>query len=444
MVDECHDDSFYQSEGAPYYHAREVAAAYARIAGAVCLMGSATPDVTSVFKVERGEWLRLRLPERILAHRSAVQAQLERIQSIRSDGSAGRSHYRELEGQAETIELPPVQIIDMREELKGGNRSIFSGALQKGIGDVLDRGEQVILFLNRRGTATYVFCRDCGYTMRCPRCETPLTYHEIDQALVCHYCGYRRRMPRTCPNCGSEQIRQYGTGTQKVESDLKEIFPQARTLRWDHETTRRKGAHEAILRQFATQQANVLIGTQMLAKGMDLPLVTLVGVVLADVGLNLPDYRANERTFQVLTQVAGRAGRSPLGGEVILQTFQPEHYVIQTASGHNFQSFYDHELAFRRQQGYPPFGQLVRLEYRHLDPEKAEHAAQELAVKVRQWMAEGARRATRMIGPAPCFFGRISGYYRWQIVLCGPEPASMLRGQSIADWKVELNPPSLL
>jgi primosomal protein N' (replication factor Y) len=444
VVDECHDDSYYQSETPPYFHARETAASYARLAGAVCLMGSATPDVTSIYRGEQGEWLKLKLPERILAHRMAVQAQMERMGRQSVKPRIGRSHYRSLEGLADTIDLPPVRVVDMREELKEGNRSIFSRPLQEALEAALTLGEQAILFLNRRGSATYVFCRDCGYVLRCPKCDTPLTFHEAELALVCHYCGYRRRMPETCPSCGGKRIRQYGTGTQKVESDLQALFPHARTLRWDHETTRKKGAHAEILRKFATQQADVLIGTQMLAKGMDLPLVTLVGVVLADVGLNLPDYRANERTFQVLTQVAGRAGRSPLGGEVILQTFQPEHYVIQAAAGHDFQAFYRQELNLRRELGYPPFAQLVRLEYRSYDGQKAEQAAVSLAAQIRRWLEQEGRRSTRIIGPAPCFFSRIGGLYRWQIVLCGPDPSALLRERPLAEWRLEINPPNLL
>lgn len=445
VVDECHDDSYYQSESIPYFNARETAATYARLAGAVCLMGSATPDLTSVYKGEQGIYQSLRLPVRILAHHAAVQAQIERLGHLSEyRDRVSQSHYRTLEGLAETIDLPPVSVVDMREELKAGNRSIFSRQLQSALGQVLERGEQAILFLNRRGTATYVFCRDCGMVMRCPRCEVPLTYHENDGALVCHYCGYHRRMPQTCPVCKSTRIRQYGTGTQKVEKDLQETFPCVRTLRWDFETTRQKGAHESILRQFSQHQVDVLIGTQMLAKGMDLPLVTLVGVVLADVGLNMPDYRAGERSFQVLTQVAGRAGRSLLGGEVVLQTFQPEHYVIQAAAKHDFWAFYQMEMGFREQANYPPFAQLVRLEYRHFNPLQAENAAHGMAARVNSWLKEEERTNTRLIGPAPCFFARVGGMYRWQIVICGPSPVSLLRGRQLGDWRLEVNPPSLL
>ena len=251
-------------------------------------------------------------------------------------------------------------------------------------------------------------------------------------------------MPHTCPNCGSSHIRQYGTGTERVEADLQSLFPDARTLRWDFETTRKKGAHEIIMGHFLAQRADILIGTQMLAKGLDLPLVTLVGVVLADVALNLPDYHAAERTFQVLTQVAGRAGRSPLGGEVILQTYQPGNYVIQAAAAHDFFEFYQQELENRRQIGYPPFSQLVRLEFRHSNPSQAEKAAQDLTGRLRQWMASEGRKATQIIGPAPPFYARLKGYYRWQIILRGPDPLSLLKGRQFRDWRIEVNPPNLL
>ncbi|MCZ7552686.1 MAG: primosomal protein N' [Anaerolineae bacterium UTCFX2] len=442
VVDECHDDSYYQAEPAPRFNARQAAVSYAGLAGAVCLMGSATPDVVSIYQSQQGKLRLVELPARILAHRSAVQRQMELIRQ--RDGVEAQGRFRVLEGQAETIDLPPVSVVDMREELKAGNRSIFSQSLQGALAQALSQGEQAILFLNRRGSATYVFCRDCGYTLRCPRCEIPLTYHETEDSLLCHYCAYRRRMPQKCPECGGNRIRQYGTGTQKVESDLKALFPAMRVLRWDYETTRRKGAHAEILSRFSAHQADVLVGTQMLAKGMDLPLVTLVGVVLADVGLSLPDYRANERTFQVLTQVAGRAGRSPLGGEVILQTFQPEHYVIRIAAKHDIKAFYRQELEYRQRLGYPPFARLVRLEFRDFNSEKAEQAAQTMALQIREWIEEGGRRATRMIGPAPCFFSRMSGQYRWQIVLCGPDPASLISPRDLTGWRVEVDPPNLL
>jgi primosomal protein N' (replication factor Y) len=340
--------------------------------------------------------------------------------------------------------LPTVSVVAVSLKKKAGNRSIFSRALQSALGQVLEARQQAILSLNRRGTATYVFCRDCGNSLSCPECDLPLTFHSPQAALACHYCGYQRPMPATCPACGSEQIRHFGTGTERVEEEVHRAFPEAVTLRWDAETTRQKGAHEIILAHFANHRADVLIGTQMLAKGLDLPFVTLVGAVLADVGLNLPDYRANERTFQVLTQVAGRAGRSPLGGRVILQTFQPDHFVIQAAAGHDYDAFYRQEIVHRRQLGYPPFYRLVRLEYRHPQAERAQRAAEEMAGQLRAWLAAEDRRATQLIGPVPCFFSRIHGLYRWQIVLRGPDPASLLHGRALGEWRVEVDPPNLL
>jgi len=449
VVDESHDDSYYQSETLPYYHARQTAVDYARLAGAICLLGSATPDLVSRYIADQGRWRYLHLPDRILAHRQVVQSQMKRITP---EGTIP-SRYRPFEKQAQETDLPPVHVVDMRQELKSGNRSIFSQALQSSLTEVLANDQQAILFLNRRGSATYIFCRDCGHSLKCPRCDIPLTYHTSGRAtggtppkkaLTCHHCNYQRNFPKTCPNCGGTRIRHYGTGTESVETEVQKLFPDARTLRWDYETTRKKGAHDIILSHFANHRADILIGTQMLAKGLDLPFVTLVGVVLADVGLNMPDYKTAERTFQVLTQVAGRAGRSPLGGQVVLQTFEPENYVIQTAAHHDYAAFYHQELKYRRQLGYPPYTQLVRLEYRHTQNSRAQAAAQEMAAQIHTWLETQERRATRLIGPVPCFFARIGGQFRWQIVLRGPDPASLLRNRALGDWRVEINPISLL
>ncbi len=437
VADECHDESYYQDEGLPYYHAVNAAVAYARICGGVALMGSATPEITQMYQAESGSWKKLSLPLRLAAHRQVA------AQQAASPEAPLLTNLLEQSPPA-ALELPPVSIIDMRQELKEGNRSIFSRALQTALGEVLAAGQQAILFLNRRGTASYVFCRECGQALHCPRCDRPLTFHDPQSALVCHACGYRRQMPKKCPHCGSSQIRQLGTGTERVEEEVKRLFPQARTLRWDAETTRQKGAHDVILSHFAGHRADVLVGTQMLAKGLDLPLVTLVGAILAETALNLPDYRAGERTFQVLTQVAGRAGRSSLGGQVIFQTFQPDHYAIRAASGHDYASFYRQELAFRRQLRYPPFSRLVRLEYRHAQARAAETAAGNLAGQMRAWLLGEDRRATDLIGPVPCFFSRLNGLYRWQIILRGPDPASLLSGRPLPDWRVEVDPLSLL
>ncbi len=332
----------------------------------------------------------------------------------------------------------------MRQELKAGNRTIFSRALQTALEEVLAAGQQAILFLNRRGTSTYVFCRECGASLKCPRCDLPLTYHADAQALICHTCNYRRKLPGKCPACGSASIRQLGLGTERVEAEVQARFPEARTLRWDAETTRQKDAHDLILTHFSAHNADILVGTQMIAKGLDLPLVTLVGVVLADVGLQLPDYRAGERGFQLLTQVAGRAGRSPLGGQVILQTYLPEHYAIQAAAQHDFEGFLRQELAYRRKMGYPPYARLVRLELREADAERAADEARQMGRRVETWLAERGQPSTEMIGPAPCFFSRQDGLYRWQIVLRGPDPVGVVRGRDLGEWRAQVDPASLL
>jgi primosomal protein N' (replication factor Y) len=464
VVDECHDQSYYQSEAPPSYHARDTAVAYAKQVGAVCIMGSATPDIVSTFRASRGDWTPLSLPERILAHKEAVRLQLEHIGQSRQEdhppqenlAPVGKGSFRHLEKDAETTDLPPVQVVDMREELKSGNRSIFSRPLHEGLEHVLENGQQAILFINRRGMATYIFCRDCGHSLKCPRCDIPLTYHinrnwqekretpKHADGLTCHRCNYRRNLPQKCPACGGTRIKQYGTGTERVEQEVQASFPNARTIRWDWETTRKKGAHDLILDHFANHHADVLVGTQMLAKGLDLPLVTLVGVVLADVGLNLPDYRAAERTFQVLTQVAGRAGRSPLGGQAILQTFQPDHYVIQAASRHDYRGFFGVEINYRRNLGYPPFTRLLKLEFKDQQEFKAESEARKVAGRILGWLEQGQQRSTEIIGPVPCYFSRISGYYRWQIILRGPDPVAILRGKNLGNCKVEVDPLSLL
>jgi primosomal protein N' (replication factor Y) len=426
VVDECHDSSFYQSDP-PHYHAVTAAQEYARLCGAVCVLGSATPTVEQRFQAEHGQLIKLDLPFRIVE-----------------------------------TGLPPVQVVDMREELKTGNRGIFSRVLAESLAETISRGEQAILFLNRRGTATYIFCRDCGLVLKCSNCETPLTQHvegsklKVQSSknlqlstfqpstLLCHHCGYTRQIPKTCPACDGTNIRAYGLGSEKVEADVQAMFPNVRTLRWDWDTTRQKDAHEMILTHFSNHQADVLVGTQMLAKGLDLPLVTLVGIVLADVGLSLPDPFASERVFQTLTQVAGRAGRSLLGGKVILQTFMPEHYAIQFASNHDVNGFYERELEYRKQLGYPPYARLVRLEYRHVDPLKAEEESQKTATRLRVKMEAEARHQTELIGPVPSFFSKEDGIYRWQIIIRGPDPVSLLRDMKLNDWRVEVDPISLL
>ena len=441
VLDECHDPAYHQEDVQPNYNAVEAAITYARLTNSLLILGSATPDISLYYRAMQAHWTILHLPVRILAHRKTVEAQLAQLSE---EQNAAPTKITTGGGSAAALNLPPVKIVDMRQELKAGNRTIFSRLLQEELKQVLDAHQQAILFLNRRGTATYVFCRQCGFTLKCPRCDLPLTFHVDQGGLVCHTCNYRRQSPKTCPECGSNQIRHFGTGTEKVETDVQEMFPGVRTLRWDAETTRQKGAHDLLLQSFMNRQADVLIGTQMLAKGLDLPMVTLVGVILADVGLQLPDYNAGERTFQLLTQVAGRAGRSLLGGKVILQTFQPDHYAIRAAAGHDYTGFYRQEMQHRKRLRYPPFARLVRLEIRCASAEKAEADAQAMARQVQAWIEEGEFRGTEIIGPVPCFFGRQNSLYRWQIVLRGPNPVQVLRGKGLGDWRVEVDPSSLL
>ncbi len=438
VVDESHDSSYYQSERMPFFHARQAAVAYAKILNAICLLGSATPDLGSYFQAKSDKWHYLELPKRIVAHQETIQTY---IKSVGAD-----ANYLPIpKVKASSRALPPVKVIDMRLELQAGNRSIFSKSLKNSLAEVLERKQQAILFLNRRGTATYVFCRDCGQVLECPRCSMSLTFHSHhNKNLHCHHCGYQKQMQKICPNCKSDRIRQYGTGTQKVEAEVKSLFPDAQVLRLDHESVRKKGSHEIILNHFRHHRADILIGTQMLAKGLDFPLVTLVGVVLADVGLHLPDYRAGERVFQVLSQVAGRAGRSPLGGQVILQSFHTEHYVIQAAAKHDYAGFMQQEMDYRKQLGYPPYGRLLRLLYRSRNADKAEQEALKLASEIQVLIKDQDRRATTIIGPTPAFYSKLDGWYRWQIILSGPNPATLLPSHRLRDWRVETNPQSLL
>ena len=435
VVDECHDESYKEEGTAPRYHGRETALAYARQLHATCILGSATPDIDTYFKAQSGQIELISLPQRILAHRRVLEAQQDR------QGSGAR--FRPAGGDAEYAELPPVSIVDMRRELRDGNRSLFSRELTEALRRTLESGQQAILFLNRRGAATHIFCRDCGWVLRCPRCDTPLAYHNPPGEARCHRCGYHRSPPTACPDCGGRRVRHFGAGTQQVQAEVDRLFPRAQTLRWDRDTARSAEQHLLILDHFIDRRADVLVGTQMIAKGLDLPWVTLVGVVSADIGLNLPDFRAAERTFQVLSQVAGRAGRSPLGGSVVVQSYQPDHYTLQAAARHDFAGFYRLELEKRRDLGYPPFRRLVRLVYSHVSAQTAERAAEDLARRF-QAALPGIGSSVELIGPAPCFFARQAGRYRWHLLLRGLRPLDLLRDPLPEGWQVDVDPVTVL
>lgn len=441
-IDEEHEPA-YKQESLPHYHAREVALELARRIGATVILGSATPSVETYHRTTRGEFKLLELPQRIMGHRGVIENEVSQF-AIPNSQLATRELGADYT-DARYMELPPVQVVDLRAELKAGNRSIFSRALQRELARVLAAREQVILFLNRRGTATFILCRDCGNAFKCKRCDNPMTYHGVGDQLVCHHCNRRDRVPTQCPKCGSARIRYFGAGTQKVEEEIQTLFPKVRTLRWDFDVTRGKASHEAILEQFVQHQADILIGTQMIAKGLDLPLVTLVGVISADTSLNLPDFRAGERTFQLLTQVAGRAGRSILGGKVIIQTYNPDHYAIAAASQHDYRAFYDREIAFRREQGYPPCNRLIRLLFVHPNERHAQEESTRLHRALATRIAQRGLPALDLIAPAPAFFHRVRGEYRYQILVRGPEPHALLEDIALPlGWRVDVDPVSVL
>jgi len=442
VLDEEHEWTYKQQE-MPCYHARDVAVKLAELTGAVVILGSATPDVGSYYRAQRGQYALLRLPKRIMGHQRSIEEQRQKL-GIAQD----QEHVKGLgPGYAEAcyMDLPPVQVVDLRAELRSGNRSPFSRALQQAMQVALAARQQVILFLNRRGSASFVMCRDCGHVMKCPGCDVTLTYHAESNDLLCHHCNYHCSVPTVCPECASKRIRFFGIGTQKVEQLVHELFPQARALRWDRDVTGGKDAHEELLTRFVSHQADVLIGTQMIAKGLDLPLVTLVGVITADTALRLPDFRASERTFQLLTQVAGRAGRSILGGKVIVQTYAPQHFCIQAASHHDYEGFYQRELEFRRQQRYPPYSRLVRLLFTHLRARQCEQEAEKLQQLLHSNVLRRGISDVDIIGPAPCFIERIRGRYRWQVVLRGPDPLKLLSDLPLPlGWQVDVDPVGLL
>lgn len=440
VVDEEHETS-YKQDRTPHYHARDAAVELARLTSATCILGSATPSLEATYLAEQGVYRRLLMPQRIMGHRQIVEEQ------SRAAGR-GSGRYRPAEHEAPDAvhaDLPPVTVVDMRDELKAGNTSMFSRALAQGLANVLAAGEQAILFLNRRGTATFVMCRDCGHVLACPSCKVPYTYHGSQDRLVCHHCGRITAQPAACPVCGGKRIKHFGAGTQRVEELVKERFPEARVVRWDTDATTSKGSHDHLLARFVEGRANVLVGTQMIAKGLDLPRVTLVGVIAADTALHLPDLRAQEHTFQLLTQVAGRAGRSVLGGQVIIQTYTPDHYAIQAASRHDYEGFYQQEIAWRRERWYPPISRMARLLFESTSSRAAEEQPRRLHALLTQRIRRLGLSDVDLIGPAPAFFARERGRWRWHILVLARDPAELLAGIRLPlGWRVDVDPVSML
>jgi primosomal protein N' (replication factor Y) len=441
VIDEEHEWTYKQNDPAPRYHAREAAEKLAELTGAVLLLGSATPDVVSYQKALWGSHRLLELKERVRPVRDA-------------DGNVLSVH-------SSTV-LPPVDVVDMREELKGGNRSIFSHSLQIGLFQALEKGEQAILFLNRRGSAGFLQCRDCGYVPQCSACAIALGFHRHGsrgdvERLVCHQCNRSRQPFDHCPMCGGARLRPMGLGVEAVEEAVQELLPGVRTLRWDRDVTQGRHAHEQILASFMEGKADVLVGTQMVAKGLDLPAVTIVGVISADVGLHIPDFRSGERTFQLLTQVSGRAGRSGpavspdirLGdrlspGRVVVQTYTPDNYAIVAAAQHDYHAFFETEVELRRAQAYPPFIRLARLVYSHTNADYGMQQAERMVRHLRTDVSQRGLPGVEVVGPAPPHVPKWHGRFRWQITVRSPDPAELLRDVTLPEgWVLDIDPASI-
>lgn len=378
IIDEEHESSYKQDE-TPRYHARDLAIWRSKYHHCPIVLGSATPSLESRARAQKGVYQLLQLN-----HRAKAAAQ-----------------------------LPAIEIVDMREEFQNHRTSTFSANLQEKIQNRLDKKEQTVLLLNRRGYSSFVMCRDCGFVLPCPNCDISLTLHMDTRSMRCHYCGHEEPIPNRCPNCGGNKIRYYGTGTQKVEEELRELYPQARILRMDVDTTRRKGAHEQILQKFGAKEADILLGTQMIAKGLDFPEVTLVGVLNADTSLNLPDFRSSEHTFQLLTQVSGRAGRAEKAGEVVIQTFNPQHYAIELAKKQNYERFYQQEMHVRHRGGYPPYYFTVKITASH--PE--EQVAAKKIFQIANQLKEVLSPQSLLLGPTPSMILRVKNRYYYQLII---------------------------
>ncbi|MFC4557061.1 primosomal protein N' [Virgibacillus kekensis] len=377
IIDEEHENS-YKQEDQPRYHARDVAIYRGRNHNCPVILGSATPTLESYARAQKGVYQLATLTKR-----------------------------------TNNSEMPDVEIVDMRDELHAGNRSMFSRKLKESIEACISRGEQAVLLLNRRGYSTFVMCRDCGHVKECPHCDIALTYHKNSNRLKCHYCSYEEPMPKICPECNSDLIRFFGTGTQRIEENLTQLIPEARVIRMDVDTTRRKGSHEKLLTQFANKEADILLGTQMIAKGLDFENVTLVGVLTADSMLHLPDFRSSEKTFQLLTQVSGRAGRHELPGEVIVQTYTPDHYSIQLASNYDYTTFFQNEMRTRKAFQYPPYVFLSLITVSHPNHVSAVQATQ----KIVQLLMKNVGEDTVVLGPTPSPIARMKDRYRYQCMV---------------------------
>ena len=411
VVDEEHEPAYKQSEFEPFYHARDAALALARRCGAVVVMGSATPDVCTYCDAQRGRHHLMTLPDRIPG----------------SDGAP--------------IPLADTQVVDMRRELREGNRSVFSRRLSATLDRTIAAGQQAILFLNRRGSAAFMQCRDCGNVVTCSRCSVAYAYHAETGRLLCHYCNRSRRLPRACPQCRGGRIREMGAGTEAVEAELQRRYPGVTIERWDSDSVRDPAELERAMARLADGEAQILIGTQMVARGLNLPNVTLSAVLLADLGLNLPDFRAGERAFALLSQVCGRAGRGHQAGRSIIQTYQPDHYAIMAAAAQNYDLFYGIEVNARQQQGNPPFNRLAQIICADSSVRLVQQTLEELAERWRSKAAHQGRGDIAIIGPTPCQPERVRGRYRWRFLLRGRRLWQFLQGETIPrNCRLDIDP----
>ena len=382
VADEEHVASYKQDDPAPRYNARDVAVMRGKLSHAAVILGSATPSLESYYNAKAGKYTLCRLTERVEKQR-----------------------------------LPQVRIVDLGQERSRGSRNLLSASLQSLLRDRVDKGEQVLLFLNRRGFSTFVKCEDCGHVEKCPRCDITLTFHRTDFSLRCHYCDYQKKAPDSCPSCQGFRFTYRGAGTQKIEDELKRDFPNASMERMDLDTTMKKGAHRRLLTDFGRKRFGILVGTQMITKGLDFPDVTLVGVVSADMGLDLPDFRSKERTFQLLTQVAGRAGRGDKEGEVVVQTYYPEDRTIKLAASHDFEEFYKTELEQRQELGYPPFNHLILLDFSGRTLKAVTDGARRFASRLVRKAKSQAHKGIEILGPAPAPLPKIRNQFRWQLLM---------------------------
>ena len=421
VIDEEHDPSYKESNLSPKYQVKDVAMQMAAKLNLCVVLGSASPDVETYFRAERGRYKLARLDHRFGLNNNLNQSK-----------------------------LADVEVVDMKEELKNGNYSIFSNNLILQMQEKIEKKEQIILFVNRRGTFSLVQCQNCGQVFNCSSCDKTLTYHSESDYLKCHYCGLIRKSFSNCTKCDSASISKYGLGTQLVEDEFKKLFQNVSYVRWDSDVTRNYKEYQNILNTFANGEAKVLIGTQVIAKGHHIPSVTLVGVVNADIGLGLPDFRASERVFQMLCQVAGRSGRGDTPGKVIIQTYQPDHYSIENSSEQNYKNFYSKEISYRKSFMYPPYSKIIRLIKHDINNSSCERDAFSLFKLLKSQQSEWGLHDTDILGPTPAFPSRIKGHYRWQILLRGNRPESLLdtiefrelpHSMKISkDWSVDVNP----